>query len=219
MPDLTKLREETYLANIGLPKNGLVTTHSGNASGRDPESGLIAIKPSGIDYDTLTPDQLVVVDPEGKIVEGDLKPSVDLPHHLFLYARVPEFNGIIHTHSPFATSFAALGMSIPCYLTAIADEFGNEIPCTPYVDNQGDHIGEAILKYRNEAPAILLGNHGTFCYGDSPKAALKAAVMIEDVAKTVHYALLKGQPKKLPPEEVQKWWGRYHTWYGQSESR
>jgi len=217
MADLKRLREETYLANIGLPKNGLVTTHSGNASGRDPKSGLIAIKPSGVDYDSLTPDMLVVVDPEGQRIEGDLKPSVDLPHHLFLYKHVPEFNGVIHTHSPFATSFAALGLSIPCYLTAIADEFGDEIPCTPYVDNQGDHIGEAILKYRSKAPAILLANHGTFSYGDSPKAALKAAIMLEDVAKTVHYALLKGQPKILPPEEVQKWWGRYHSWYGQAK--
>jgi len=217
MTDLKKLREETYLANIGLPKGGLVTSHSGNASGRDPELGLVAIKPSGIDYDTLTPDQLVIVDAAGKVVEGDLKPSVDLPHHLYLYRHVPAFNGIIHTHSPFATSFAALGMSIPCYLTAIADEFGGEIPCTPYVDNEGDHIGEAILKHRNRAPAILLASHGTFTYGDSPRAALKAAIMLEDVAKTVHYTLLKGQPTALLPDEIEKWWERYHSWYGQQK--
>jgi len=219
MPDLMKLREETYLANVGLPKNGLVTVHSGNASGRDPETGLVAIKPSGIDYDTLTPEKLVIVDMDGKVVEGDMNPSVDLPHHLFLYRHVPEFNGIIHTHSAFATSFAALSMSIPAYLTAIADEFGDGIPCTPYVDNQENHIGEAILKYRNKAPAILMGNHGAFTYGDSPRAALKAAIMLEDVAKTVHYTLLKGQPKVLPPEEVEKWWGRYHSWYGQADEK
>lgn len=217
MPDLKRLCEETHAANVGLPKNGLVTTHSGNASGRDPESGLVAIKPSGVDYDKLTPDMLVVVDQEGHVVRGNLKPSVDLPHHLYLYRHMPEINGIVHTHSPYATSFAALQMSIPCYLTAVADEFGGEIPCAPYVDNLENHIGEAILKYRTRAPAILLGNHGAFCYGESPAAALKAAIMLEDVARTIHHALTLGKPKVLPPEEVQKWWGRYHSWYGQGE--
>ena len=135
--------------------------------------------------------------------------------HLYIYKHCPEVGGVIHTHSNYATSLALLRKPIPAYLTAIADEFGDEIPCAPYVDNLEDHIGQAIVQYRNRAPAILMGNHGTFAWGPTPRAALKAAVMLEDVAKTVHLALLLGKPTPLPPEEVKKWWDRYHTWYGQ----
>ncbi len=110
-----------------------------------------------------------------------------------------------------------LGRPIPAYLTAIADEFGAEIPCAPYVDNAGDHIGEIILKTMGNAPAVLLANHGAFAFGPTPRAALKAAVMLEDVAKTVHLALLLGQPQPLPAEEVRKWYERYHTTYGQKK--
>jgi L-ribulose-5-phosphate 4-epimerase len=108
-----------------------------------------------------------------------------------------------------------MGRAIPAYLTAIADEFGYEIPCAPYVDNEGDHIGEAILQYRNAAPAVLLAHHGAFAFGTTPRAALKAAVMLEDVAKTCHLALQLGTPKPLPAEEVRKWYERYHSTYGQ----
>lgn len=212
---LEALRREVYYANIMLPRAGLVTMHSGNASGCDRRRGLVAVKPSGVDYDTLRPEDLAIVDLDGNLVEGRLKPSVDTPHHLYLYRSIPELGGVIHTHSPYATSFAALGMSIPCCLTAIADEFGCEIPCAPYVDNRGDHIGEAILKYRNRAPAILLANHGVFAFDRTPRDALKAAVMVEDVAKTVHLAMLKGKIKPLPPDEIKKWYDRYHTTYGQ----
>src|SRR6185295_14053804 len=120
---------------------------------------------------------------EGRVVEGRWKPSVDLPHHLYLYSHRPEIGGVIHTHSNYATSFAALGRGIPLCLTAIADEFGDEIPCAPYVDNEEDHIGRAILGARKRSPAVLLGNHGVFAWGRTPKDALKAAVMVEDVAK------------------------------------
>jgi L-ribulose-5-phosphate 4-epimerase len=199
-----------------LPAAGLVTMHSGNASGLDRESGRVVIKPSGVDYDTLLPEHLVEVELEtGRLVDSALRPSVDLPHHLFLYRNMPEVCGIIHTHSNYATAFAAVGKPIPLCLTAIADEFGAEIPCAPYVDNEADHIGQAIMQYRNRAPAILLGNHGTFAWGDSPRAALKAAVMTEDVAKTVHLAMQFGTPDDIPPEEAQKWYDRYHSRYGQ----
>lgn len=214
--NLQELRREVCLANQALPQAGLVTMHSGNASGYDPDSDRLVIKPSGVDYDRLTPEMLVeVVVSTGEVVGSGLRPSVDLPHHLFLYRRLEGVRGVIHTHSNYATAFAAVGKPVPLVLTAIADEFGAEIPCAPYVDNEGEHIGEAILKHRNRAPAILMGNHGVFAWGDSPRAALKAAVMTEDVAKTVHLAMQIGAPVPIPPEEAEKWYDRYHRRYGQ----
>jgi L-ribulose-5-phosphate 4-epimerase len=214
--NLKELREEVCLVNQMLPRTALVTMHSGNASGLDRAAGRLVIKPSGMDYDKLTPEDLVEVELEtGRVINSRLRPSVDLPHHLFMYQHIPEVGGIIHTHSNFATAFAAVGKSVPLCLTAIADEFGAEIPCAPYVDNEGDHIGQAILKYRNRSPAILLGNHGVFAWGSTARAALKAAVMTEDVAKTVHLAMQIGQPGPIPAEEAEKWFDRYHHRYGQ----
>ena len=214
---LRDLREEVCYANQMLPKAGLVTMHSGNASGYDPESGLVVIKPSGMDYDEITPENLVAVELEtGNVFGSDLRPSVDLPHHLFLYRHLQDVRGIVHTHSNYATAFAAVNQAIPLCLTAIADEFGAEIPCMPYTDNEGEHIGEAILNHRNRAPAILLGNHGVFAWGTSPKAALKAAVMTEDVAKTVWLAMQIGTPSVIPEAEAEKWYDRYHNRYGQA---
>jgi len=213
--DFEQLRHEVHYANIMLPRCGLVTMHSGNASGFDPASGRILIKPSGYDYDRLRPEDLVETTLDGTVVGSRLKPSVDLPHHVYVYRHRPDIRGIIHTHSNYATSFAALGRPIPVCLTAIADEFGGDIPFVPYVDNEGDHIGEAVVAAMGKSPAVLLGNHGVFAFGDSPRAALKAAVMVEDVARTVHLALLLGEPQRLPPEEVQKWYSRYHKRYGQ----
>lgn len=211
------MRIEVAKANWLLPETGLVTMHSGNASGYDPDSGMLVIKPSGMDYDQITAESLVQVDVKtGVIINSNLRPSVDLPHHLFLYRNIPGVRGIIHTHSNYATAFAAVGRPVPLVLTAIADEFGAEIPCAPYVDNEGEHIGEAILKFRNRAPAILMGNHGVFAWGNSPRSALKAAVMTEDVAKTVWLSMQIGQPMVIPAEEAEKWYDRYHNRYGQS---
>jgi L-ribulose-5-phosphate 4-epimerase len=221
MNELAQLREEVLRANLGIYRAGLVTMHSGNASGIDRESGIVLIKPSGVDYERLTPSLLVATDLSGRELEtgepgDDLNASVDLPHHLYLYSNCQDIGGIVHTHSNYATSFAVLSRPIPAYLTAIADEFGAEVPCVPYVDNIGDHIGEAIVKHRRaECPAILLANHGAFTFGPTPQAALKAAVMLEDIAKTCHLATLLGAPTPLPPEEVRKWYDRYHTTYGQ----
>jgi L-ribulose-5-phosphate 4-epimerase len=214
--DLTGLRKEVCRANQMLLATGLVTMHSGNASGLDRRSGRLVIKPSGVDYDALAPEDLVEVDLEtGAVVESRLRPSVDLPHHLYLYRNVPEIGGIVHTHSNYATAMAAVGRPIPLCLTAIADEFGATIPCTPYVDNEGDHIGQAILSHRNRAPAVLLQSHGVFAWGPTPRDALKAAVMTEDVAKTVHLAMQIGKPLEIPPEEARKWYDRYQHRYGQ----
>jgi|SRR5581483_2463793 len=223
MKNLADLRQQVLEANLGIYRGGLVTMHSGNASGIDRKTGLVVIKPSGMDYEKLTPSVLVVTDLRGQKIEtgepGDqLNPSVDLPHHLYLYAHCLEIGGIVHTHSNYATSFAVLGRAIPAYLTAIADEFGVEIPCAPYTDNVGDHIGEAVLQFRNNSPAVLLANHGAFAFGATPAAALKAAVMLEDVAKTCHLALQLGTLAPLPAEEVRKWYERYHSTYGQKKS-
>jgi L-ribulose-5-phosphate 4-epimerase len=215
MPNLEQLRREVWKANLDIYRAGLITMHAGNASGIDRKRGLVLIKPSGVDYDTMRPADIVVTDLDGRKVKGKWKPSVDLPHHLYLYKHCPETGGVIHTHSNYATSFALLGRPIPVYLTAIADEFGEDIPCAPYVDNLGDHIGEMILKHKRRAPAVLLGQHGVFAWGPTPREAVKAAVMLEDIAKTVHLALLLGKPEPLPPEEVKKWWDRYHSTYGQ----
>jgi L-ribulose-5-phosphate 4-epimerase len=215
-PHIQSLRDRVCSANKMLPKAGLVTMHSGNVSGLDRETGKLYIKPSGMDYDAMIPADMVEVDLEsGLTAEGQRKPSVDLSHHIYLFKNDPTVNAVVHTHSNYATAFAAAHRSIPCVLTAISDEFGGEIPCAPYIDNEGDHIGEAILKYRGRGPAILLGNHGVFAWGETVEKALKAAIMIEDVAKTVHLSYQLGQPIQIDPAEVEKWWDRYHNRYGQ----
>lgn len=210
-----ELRAEVCRANRALLTNGLVTMHSGNVSGLDRASGKMYIKPSGVDYEAMTPEQMVEVDLLTGGSSGGLKPSVDLPHHLFLYRHVPEICAVVHTHSNFATAFAACGLGIPAMLTAIADEFGGEIPCAPYADNEGEHIGEAILAHRTTAPAILLANHGVFAWGGTVSDALKAAVMVEDVAKTVWLAKQIATPQPLPDGEIAKWHDRYQNRYGQ----
>lgn len=208
------IREQVCFANQSLRIEGLVTMHSGNVSGLDGE--VLYIKPSGMDYGAMTPESMVPVDLEtGEVLETTYRPSVDLPHHLFLYRSDRSIRSVVHTHSNYATAFAAVHRPIPLVLTAIADEFGGEVPCTPYIDNEGENIGQAILKHRSQAPAILLGNHGVFAWGPSVKDALKAAVMVEDVAKTVHLALQLGTPPPLDPAEALKWWDRYHNRYGQ----
>src|SRR5579863_3433655 len=170
MSSFEKLRHQVWEANMGIYRAGLVTMHSGNASGIDRRRGLVIIKPSGMDYEKLRPADLVVTDLDGRKIRGRWKPSVDLPHHLYIYKHRPEVGGIVHAHSNYATSFALLGRSIPAYLTAIADEFGDEISCAPYVDNAGDHIGESIIAVAGKSPVVLLGNHGVFAFGPTVAA-------------------------------------------------
>ena len=212
---LERLRQEVYEGNLLLPRTGLVSWTSGNVSGRDPETGYIVIKPSGVRYETLTPKDLVIVDLDGKIIEGDLKPSVDTATHLYIYRHRPDVHGVVHTHSPYATAFAAVGKPIPVYLTAIADEFGGPIPVGEYARIGGEEIGQEILRSIGDSPAILMKNHGVFAIGPTVMAAVKAAVMTEDVARTVYYALQLGQPAELPPEEVARAHRRYMEKYGQ----
>lgn len=199
--------------------------HSGNASGYDRRSGLILIKPSGVDYEKLRPQDLVAVHLNGQIaqpeeipdkIQSQLNPSVDTKIHLGLYRADPKLGGIVHTHSCFATAWAALGKAIPCALTAIADEFGGAIPCAPYVDPVEEKITGAILENRSRGPAILLGQHGVFAFDISPQAALKAAVMVEDAARTLSIAAGMGKLRPLTKRNLSLWWERYHTSYGQS---
>jgi L-ribulose-5-phosphate 4-epimerase len=212
---LEAIKEKVCQLHMELPKNNLVTWTSGNVSQRDPESGLVVIKPSGISFEDLRPEHHVVVDLEGNIVEGDLKPSSDTASHLYIYRHRPDINGIVHTHSPFATAFAAVGRSIPVYLTAMADEFGGPIPCAGFALIGGEEIGKQVIEHIGSSPAVLLKNHGVFTIGKDAKAAVKAAVMTEDVARTTFYALQLGQPEEIAPEDVAKLHYRYTHVYGQ----
>jgi L-ribulose-5-phosphate 4-epimerase len=212
---LEALREELWLLHLELPKNHLVVWTSGNVSARDPESGLVVIKPSGVQYDELRPENLIVVNLQGEVVEGELKPSSDTASHLYIYRYRPEVNGVVHTHSPYATAFAALGRPIPVYLTAMADEFGGPIPCAGFALIGGEEIGKQVVEHIGTSPAVLLKNHGVFTIGPTAEAAVKAAVMVEDAARTVWLALQLGQPEEIPPEDVAKLHHRYTHVYGQ----
>jgi L-ribulose-5-phosphate 4-epimerase len=212
---LDELRIEVCRLHAELPRNGLVTWTSGNVSGRDPRTGRVVIKPSGIRYEDLTPENMVVVDLDGKVIEGKYKPSSDTFAHLYVYRHRPDVNGIVHTHSTFATAWAAVGRPIPAVLTAICDEFGGPIPVGAYARIGGDEIGQEIIRSIGTSPAILMKNHGVFTIGKTPEAAVKAAVMVEDVARTVFYALQLGQPDEIPSEEVARARRRYIEEYGQ----
>ena len=215
---LDALRKEVCDVNRALFTSGLVTMHSGNASGMDRLSKRMVIKPSGIDYESLRPDMLVEVDGDsGALLDPRYQPSVDLPHHLYLYGNMPDICGVVHTHSNYATSFASCHRSIPLCLTAIADEFGGEIPCARFAECDDDDLGRSIIESCTTAPAILLANHGVFAWGDSPTSALKAATMTEDVAKTVHLAMQIGKPRELTADSAAKYYDRYQNRYGQTD--
>ncbi len=212
---LHDVKEIVCKYNKLLSTEGLVTWTVGNVSGRDPDSGLVVIKPSGVNFEDLTPDMMSVVDLDGNVVKGRLKPSVDTPTHLYVYRHMPQVGGVIHTHSNYATAFAALGKPIPCYLTAMADEFGGPIPISDYARVGEEEIGREIVDKIGDCPAILMKNHGAFTIGRTVPDAFKAAVMLEDIAKTCHLALQVGRPLEIPPEEVARAHKRYVDKYGQ----
>jgi L-ribulose-5-phosphate 4-epimerase len=212
---LQQIREELVTLNQALPENELVKWTSGNVSIRDAETGYVAIKPSGVMFEDLTPESMVVVDLEGSVIEGDAKPSSDTASHLYIYRHMSEVNGVVHTHSNYATAFAAVGQPIPPVLTAIADEFGGPIPCGGFALIGGEQIGKVVVESIGSSPAILLKNHGVFTVGKSGKAAVKAAVMVEDVARTVWLALQIGKPEEIPEELIAKLHDRYTNVYGQ----
>ncbi len=212
---LQELREELVRLHAELPRHRLVVWTGGNVSVRDPATGLVAIKPSGVRYADLTAESMVVLDLDGRIVEGTFHPSSDTASHLHIYRQRPDVHGIVHTHSRYATAFAAVGRPIPVYLTAQADELGGEIPCADFAFIGDDAIGELVVAGLGGGPAILLKQHGVFTVGPTAEAAVKTAVMVEDIAATVWAALQIGTPEVLPDAAVERLHRRYTSEYGQ----
>lgn len=211
---LEQLRETVWKCNLELPKNDLVKMTSGNVSGRDPESGLIVIKPSGVSFEALTPENMVVVDLSGRVVEGQLKPSTDTDTHLYVYERRDDVLGIAHTHSPYASSFAVLGQPIPACLTTCG-MLGGEVPLGGYAPIGGEDIGQEIIDKIGRALAIVMQNHGVFTIGSSPQQATRVAVEVEDIAKITHLAMLRGQPIMLKDDQIDYMVNLYRNEYGQ----
>jgi L-ribulose-5-phosphate 4-epimerase len=203
--------------NIDLQLYGLVQWTSGNVSERLPGGKSFIIKPSGVSYDDLQPSMMVICDLDGNVLEGDLAPSSDTAAHAYVYRNMPEVNGVVHTHSNYATAWSAIGEAIPCGLTAMADEFGGEIPLGPFALIGNDDIGKGIVETLtgHRSPAVLMKNHGVFTIGKSAEAAVKAAVMCEDVAKTLWIAQSMGKINKIDQKSIDSLYSRYQNVYGQ----
>ena len=214
---LRGLREEVCRLHAELPKNNLVAWTSGNISARDPASGLVVIKPSGLRFEELTPAGMVVMDLAGQVVDGDLAPSSDSASHCYIYRQMPAIHGVTHTHSRYATAFAVVGEAIPCLTTAMADEFGGEIPCAGFGLIGGEEIGALVVEALrgHRSPAALLRNHGVFAIGESAEAAVKAAVMTEDNAAIVWTARQLGEALPIAPADIDRLYERYQNVYGQ----
>lgn len=214
---ISQLRKEVADLHRELTRYELVIWTAGNVSARVPGEDLMVIKPSGVSYDDLGPDTMVVTDLHGNLVEGDLAPSSDTAAHAYVYRHMPEVGGVVHTHSPYATAWAARGEPIPCVLTMIADEFGGEIPVGPFALIGDDSIGRGIVDTLRDSrsPAVLMRSHGPFTVGANARAAVKAAVMLEDVARTVHFARQLGTPDVIDQHHVDRLYARYQNVYGQ----
>ncbi len=214
---LPELRRVVCDLHAELPKNNLVAWTSGNISARDPETGLVVIKPSGIKFVDLTPGNMVVVSVEGEIVEATHKASSDTASHCYIYRHMPHVNGVVHTHSRYATAFAVLGREIPCVTTAMADEFGGPIPCGGFQLVGGEDIGQEVVKTLRDvqSPSCILQNHGVFATGKTAEAAVKAAIMTEDNAAIVWTALQMGTPIPIADSDIAKLYRRYQNVYGQ----
>jgi L-ribulose-5-phosphate 4-epimerase len=219
-PEIGALREEVCALHAELVRNNLVAWTSGNVSARVPGAALMVIKPSGVSYDVLSPSAMVVCDLDGKPVSDgakSLNPSSDTATHAYIYRNMPEVGGVVHTHSTYATAWAARGEAIPCVITAMADEFGGEIPVGPFALIGGDEIGRGVVATLagHRSPAVLMRSHGVFTVGGTGRDAVKAAVMCEDVARTVHLARALGELAPLPADQVDALFVRYQNHYGQ----
>jgi L-ribulose-5-phosphate 4-epimerase len=211
------LRREVCALHSELTRYQLVVWTAGNVSARVPGHDLLVIKPSGVSYDDLTPDNMVVCDLDGRVVEGEHAPSSDTQAQAYVYRELPAVGGVVHTHSTYATAWAARGEPVPCVLTMCADEFGGEIPVGPFAIIGDDSIGRGIVDTLRESrsPAVLMRNHGVFTIGATARAAVKAAVMCEDVARTVHVSRQLGPSLPIGPADIDSLFDRYQNRYGQ----
>lgn len=221
---VARTREVVARLHAELPRWELIVWTAGNVSQRvqvdpaGPSAGdLLVIKPSGVTYDELTPESMVVCDLDGALVDGTRSPSSDTAAHAYVYTHMPEIGGVVHTHSTYATAWAARAEPVPCVLTMMADEFGGDIPVGPFALIGDDSIGRGIVETLRESrsPAVLMRNHGPFTIGKDAKAAVKAAVMVEEVARTVHISRQLGEPTRIPREQVDSLYARYQNVYGQ----
>ncbi len=222
---VARTRDVVAALHAELPRWELVVWTAGNVSQRvvvHPEAGpgeddLLVIKPSGVTYDQLTPEEMVVCDLDGSLVDGERSPSSDTAAHAYVYKHMPEVGGVVHTHSTYATAWAARGEEVPCVLTMMADEFGGPIPIGPFALIGDDSIGRGIVETLRESrsPAVLMRNHGPFTIGKDAKAAVKAAVMAEEVARTVHISRQLGEPLPIAQSDVDSLYARYQNVYGQ----
>ncbi|GAB3617183.1 L-ribulose-5-phosphate 4-epimerase [Okibacterium endophyticum] len=217
-----RVRADVARLHNELVRYGLVVWTGGNVSGRVPGADLFVIKPSGVDYDDLTPDNMVLCDLDGGVVPGtpgsDRSPSSDTAAHAYVYRHMPEVGGVVHTHSTYATAWAARAEPIPCVITAMADEFGSDIPVGPFAIIGDDSIGQGIVEtlMGHRSRAVLMQNHGPFTIGKDARDAVKAAVMIEDIARTVHISRQLGEPVPIPQAAIDALFDRYQNVYGQA---
>jgi L-ribulose-5-phosphate 4-epimerase len=215
--EIAALRTQVAALHAELVRYGLVVWTAGNVSARVPGHNLLVIKPSGVSYDDLTPESMIVCDLDGTVVEGELAPSSDTAAHAYVYRHMPHIGGVVHTHSTYACAWAARAEPVPCVLTAMADEFGGEIPVGPFALIGDDSIGRGIVDTLagHRSPAVLMAGHGPFTIGKDARAAVKAAVMCEDVARSVHISRQLGEPVPIPKDSVDRLYDRYQNVYGQ----
>jgi len=219
---IATVREDVARLHAELVRYGLIVWTGGNVSGRVPGADLFVIKPSGVSYDDLAPENMILCDLDGEVVAGtpgsERSPSSDTAAHAYVYRHMPHIGGVVHTHSTYACAWAARGEEIPCVLTAMADEFGGPIPVGPFAIIGDDSIGRGIVQTLSghRSRAVLMANHGPFTIGKDAKDAVKAAVMVEDVARSVHIARQLGEPTPIPQEAIDRLFDRYQNVYGQS---
>ena len=218
---VARVREDVARLHGALVRYGLVVWTGGNVSGRVPGAGLFVIKPSGVAYDDLRPEDLILCRLDGSVVEGspgsERRPSSDTAAHAYVYRNMPEVGGVVHTHSTYATAWAVRGEPIPCVTTGMADEFGGEIPVGPFAIIGDDSIGRGIVATLggHRSRAVLMQNHGVFTIGRDAEDAVKAAVMCEDAARTTHIARQLGEPIPIPQDRIDALFDRYQNVYGQ----
>lgn len=219
---IARVRADVAKLHSELVRYGLVIWTGGNVSGRVPGADLFVIKPSGVDYEDLAPENMILCDLDGNVVPetpgSDRSPSSDTAAHAYVYRHMPEVGGVVHTHSTYAVAWAARAEPIPCVITAMADEFGGEIPVGPFSIIGDDSIGRGIVETLtgHRSRAVLMQNHGPFTIGKDARDAVKAAVMVEDVARTVHISRQLGEPKPIPTEAIDALFDRYQNVYGQA---